>query len=232
MALKITKQGLSRFYPYFSSLLIGLLMLGLASSAWPSPWEPQAFIKRYLETHYPWAEIELLDFSGEVNSPVPPEKILLINGPLGRATFSFIFKSGEKAVVQANIRALDWVVTSRRPLRKSQLIGKEDVYLALMDVRRMPKDALTRLESAWGKTITQSLNANMPMVESDMGDIPLIKKGQRITLVASAPGLKITTPGEARQDGFSGQTFRVVNLSSKRDVRGIPLDENHVSVEF
>jgi flagella basal body P-ring formation protein FlgA len=230
MVIKISKQGF--FCSYFVSLFICLLVLGWASFAWPSTWEPQVVIKKYLKDHYPWAEVELLDFSGEVSSPVPPEKILLINGPLGRATFSLVFKSGEKAVVQANIRALDWVVTSRRPLRKSQLIGKEDVYLALMDVRRMPKDALTRLESAWGKTMTQSMGANMPIVESDMGDIPLIKKGQRITLVASAPGLKITTPGEARQNGFLGQTFKVVNLSSKRDVRGIPLDENHVSVEF
>ena len=230
MILRISKNSLS--CSCFFSLLVCLLVLGSASWAWPSPWEPRAVIKKYLKDHYPWAEIELLDISGEVSSQVPPEKIHLINGPLGRALFSLVFKSGEKAIVQANIRALDWVVTSRRPLKKSQLIGKEDVYLALMDVRRMPKDALTRLESAWGKTMTQSMGANMPIVESDMGDIPLIKKGQRITLVASAPGLKITTPGEARQNGFSGQTLKVVNLSSKRDVRGIPLDENHVSVEF
>ncbi len=213
-------------------LLVCLLVFGLAPWAWSSPWEPRAVIKKYLKDHYPWAEIEILDVSGEVSSMVPPEKVYLINGPLGRSIFSLVFKSGERAILQANIRALDWVVTSRRPLKKSQLIRKEDVYLALMDVRRMPKDALTRLESAWGKSMNQSMGANMPIIESAMGDIPLIKKGQRITLVASAPGLKITTPGEARQDGFHGQSLKVVNLSSKRDIRGIPLDENHVSVEF
>ncbi len=224
------KQGPSR--ACLLILLICLLVFGLVPWAWPSPWEPRTVIKKYLKDRYPWAEIEVLDVSGEVSSMVPPEKIYLINGPLGRSIFSLVFKSGEKAIFQANIRALDWVVTSRRPLKKSQIIRKEDVYLALMDVRRMPKDALTRLESAWGKCMNQSMGANMPINESAMGDIPLIKKGQRITLVASAPGLKITTPGEARQDGFHGQSLKVVNLSSKRDVRGIPLDENHVSVEF
>jgi flagella basal body P-ring formation protein FlgA len=230
MILSISKRGLSR--PYIFCLLTCLLAFGLTSWAWPSSWEPRAVIKNYLKDHYPWAEIEILDISGEVSSPVPPAKIHLIQGPLGKAMFSLIFPSGEKALVQANIRALDWVVTSRRPLKKSQFIGKEDVYLALMDVRRMPKDALTRLEPAWGKTMTQSIGANIPLVESNLGDLPLIKKGRRITLVASAPGLKITVPGEARQDGFPGQTLRVVNLTSKRDVQGIPLDENHVSVEF
>jgi flagella basal body P-ring formation protein FlgA len=226
----ISKRGLSRSCIF--SLIVCLLVFGPALLAWPSSWDPGTVIKKYLKDHYPWAEIEILDISGEVSSQVLPEKIHLIQGPLGRALFSLVFKSGEKALVQAHIKALDWVVTSRRPLKKSQTIRKEDVYLALMDVRRMPKDALTRLESAWGKTMTQSLSANMPIVQGHMGDIPLIKKGQRITLVASAPGLKITAPGEARQDGYSGQSLKVINLSSKRDVRGIPLDENHVSVEF
>ncbi len=158
------------------SLLIFFLILGLVSWAWSSPWEPRAVIKKYLKERYPWAEIEILDISGEVSSPLPPEKIHLIQGPLGKSIFSLVFKSGEKALIQAHIRALDWVVTSRRPLKKSQIILQEDVYLTLMDVRRMPKDALTRLESAWGKVMAQSLGANMPIVASNMGDLPLIKK--------------------------------------------------------
>ncbi len=226
----ISKTDLSR--SCILGLIISLLVIGPASLGWPSSWDPGTEIKKYLRDHYPWAEIEILEISGEVSSPIPPERIHLIQGPLGRAIFSLVFKSGEKSLVQANVRALDWVVSSRRPLKKLQIIRKEDVYLSLMDVRRMPKDALTRLESAWGKTLTQSLGANMPIVQGSMGDIPLIKKGQRITLVASAPGLKITAPGEARQDGYSGQSLKVINLSSKRDVRGIPLDGNHVSVEF
>lgn len=228
--LRNCKQGPSQ--ACLLILLVCLLFFGLPPWARSSPWEPRAVLKKYLKDHYPWAEIEILEVSGEASSLVPPERVYMINGPLGRSIFSLVFKSGERAILQANIRALDWVVTSRRPLKKSQIIRQEDVYLALMDVRRMPRDALTRLESAWGKSMYRSLGANMPIMESNMGDIPLIKKGQRITLVASAPGLKITTPGEARQDGFYGKSLKVVNLSSKRDIRGIPMDENQVSVEF
>jgi flagella basal body P-ring formation protein FlgA len=222
---------------FLSCLLIAviscLLILGLPSWSWASSWEPQTVIKKYLKDHYPWAEIEILDISAEAySSQEPPIKIYLLRGPLGKAVFSFVFKSGEKALVQAQIRALDWVVTSRRPLSRLQVIQKEDIYLALMDVRVMPKDALTRLETAWGKTVSRSVGANMPIIDNTLGDVPLIKKGQRITLVASAPGFKITTIGEARQDGLPGQQIKVVNLSSKRDIRGIPLDENNVRVEF
>jgi len=224
-------QSVSRF------CLIGLLglflSLSLGSSAWSATWEPRELLKKYLTAHYPWAEIEILDISGLETLPKgPPKKIYLISGPLGRAVFSFVFTSEERAIVQAQIRALDWVVTSRRPLSKGQVITKDDVYLDLIDVRRMPKDALTRLEAVYGKTVNRSLGANIPIIEIAMGDIPIIKKGQQITLIVSTPGLKITTLGEAREDGHPGRQIRVVNLSSGRDVRGTPIDDKNVKVFF
>jgi len=234
------REGLSvrRFKRPFARIclltLMGFLTLDcLAISARTLSWEPREVVKKYLLTHYPWAEIEIMDLStGDTLPNDPPKRIHLISGPLGRAVFSLVFKSGEKAIVHAHIRALDWVVTSRRPLKHHQVIQKEDIYLALTDVRRMPKGSLAHLEDVWGKTMNRSLGVNMPFSESLIGDIPLIKKGQRVTLVASAVGLKITTLGVAREDGFPGQQIRVVTLSSKRNIWGIPLDENCVRVDY
>lgn len=213
--------------------LLFLLFFVLVLPASSASWEPRGVVKTYLTTHYPWAEIEILDLHVEEPLPKdPPKSLRMISGPLGRAIFSFEFKSGEKLLVQAKIMALDWVVTSRRPLNHGQIIEKDDVYLALLDVNRMPKDVLTRLEGAWGKTIKRSIGTNRPLIESALGDVPLIKKGQRITLIASAPGLRITSPGEAREDGFPGRQIRVINLSSKQDIRGIPIDGKNVKVIF
>jgi flagella basal body P-ring formation protein FlgA len=216
------------------SCLLGVwISLGLTAPAWTAPWEPREVIGKYLTTHYPWAEIEILEISGDEDLPkTPPTRIHLISGPLGRAVFSFGFKSGEKALIQAQIRAMDWVATTRRPLRNGHTIQNEDVYLSLIDVRRMPRDALTRLEGAWGKTVLRSIEGNMPIIESALGDPPIIKKGQLITLIASAPGLKITTQGEARENGRLGQQIKVINLSSKQDIRGVPIDDQNVKVTF
>ncbi|MBA4392065.1 MAG: flagella basal body P-ring formation protein FlgA [Desulfobacca sp.] len=217
----------------FSFLFGVVLWLGLVVPAWTASWDAREVIHNYLSAHYPWAEVEILEISGNEDLPNnPPTRIHLISGPLGRAVFSFGFKSDRKAIIQAHIRALDWVATSRRPLKNGHTIQKEDIYLSLIDVRRMPKDVLTRLEGAWGKTVTRSIEGNMPIVESALGDHPIIKKGQLITLIASAPGLKITTQGEARENGHLGQQIKVFNLSSKQDLRGIPIDQQNVKVVF
>jgi flagella basal body P-ring formation protein FlgA len=214
-------------------LLIFLLFFGQAVYANAASWEPRELIHKYLTAHYPWAEVEILDISGYGDLPKnPPLKIHLISGPLGRAAFSLSFKSGEKIMIQAQIRALDYVVTSRRPLKAGHTIQKDDIYLSLIDVRRMPREALSRLEEAVGKSMQRSLEGNMPIEGSTLGDPPIIKKGQVINLIASSPGLKIVTQGEAKENGRLGQQIKVTNLSSKQDIRGIPIDEQNVKVLF
>jgi flagella basal body P-ring formation protein FlgA len=210
-----------------------LLWSGLVAPAWSAVWEPREVIHKYLTTNYPWAEVEVLETYGYEDLPkLPPLRVHLISGPLGRATFAFGFKSGERVVVQAQVRAMDHVVTSRRPLRPGHIIQKDDVYLALIDVRRMPREAVTSLEGAWGKTVVRAIEGNIPLGESVLGEPPIIKKGQVINLIAASPGLKIITQGEARENGRLGQQIKVTNLTSKQDVRGIPIDDRNVRVIF
>jgi flagella basal body P-ring formation protein FlgA len=222
-----------RFFSTWAPGLItlGFLLLAATSSAWA--WEAKEVIKKYLKEHYPWPEFEISEvFTAEELPRELPQKINLVSGPLGRAVFSLGFRSGEKVMVQVQISAFDYVVATRRPIKQGQVIEKEDIYMSLIDVRRVPKESLTRLESGVGKMALRNLEINMPITEHYLGNVPIIKKGQRVTLIFSAPGLKITTQGEAREDGHTGRQMRVVNLYSNKDVRGVPLDDSRVMVVF
>jgi flagella basal body P-ring formation protein FlgA len=207
------------------------LVLAVTSGAWA--WDAKEVLKKYLKERYPWPEFEISEvFAAEELPKELPQKINLVSGPLGRAVFSLGFRSGEKMQVQAQVSASDYVVATRRPIKQGQVIEKEDIYLSLMDVRRVPKEGLTRLEAGVGKVALRNLEINMPITEHYLGNVPVIKKGQRVTLIFSAPGLKITTQGEAREDGHTGRQMRVINLYSNKDVRGVPLDDSRVMVVF
>lgn len=228
-----------RFFLETSAVLRVMILGLLVFSSFPlhvfgsSSWNLQRLIQHYLETHYPWSEIEVLEVGGDVvNQGEGPEKIHLLQGPLGKAVFLLTFSSGRKETVEARVRAMDWAVVSRRPLKKGQIIDKEDVYLSLVDVRHLPKGSLTRKEMAWSKSLTRSVGANVPLVETDVSEPPLVKKGQKVLLVAFAPGLRITTYGEAREDGYAGRQIKVLNLDSKKNVRGTLVDANQVKVDF
>jgi flagella basal body P-ring formation protein FlgA len=228
----MNRRGKRVFSIWVTGLItLTVLLLAAASGAWA--WDAKEVIKKFLKDRYPWPEFEISEvFNAEELPKEPPQRINLVSGPLGRAVFSLGFRSGEKVQVQAQITAFDWVVATRRPIKQGQLIEKEDLFMSLMDVRRMPKDGLTRLESGVGKLALRNLEINMPITEYYLGNVPVIRKGQRVTLIFSSPGLKITTQGEAREDGHPGRQMRVVNLYSNKDVRGVPLDDSRVMVVF
>jgi len=223
----------NKFISTWTVGLITLCALILTATSGALAWDTKEVIKKYLNERYPWPEFEISEvFVPEELPKEPPQKITLVSGPLGRAVFSLGFRNGEKKLAQVQISAFDYVVATRRPIKQGQVIEKEDIYLSLMDVRRMPKEGLTRLESGVGKVAVRNLEINMPVTEQYLGNVPVIKKGQRVTLIFSAPGLKITTQGEAREDGHTGRQMRVVNLYSNKDVRGVPLDDSRVLVVF
>jgi flagella basal body P-ring formation protein FlgA len=214
-------------------LYIGLYLFLCPGAEGAPAWDPAAVIKHYLKSHYPWSEIEILEIEGgEQAGKEKPVNIHVLQGPLGRAVFSLVFPSGERVVLSAYVRALDWAVLSRRPLKKGQVLEEEDLYRSLTDVRKMPQGTLTRLEAARGKALARSVAANTVLTETDLGDPPMVKKGQKVILFAAAPGLRITTTGEAGEDGYPGRPIRVINSESKKAIRGVLVDENHVRVEF
>ncbi len=223
-----TKRPLTRY-----SLLGAYFLLLTSSLAMGVSWNLGDLLKAYLRDNYPWAEIEVNDVRWSGSLPKePPERILLDRGPIGKAVFSLEFRTGERIAVNANVKAMDWVLISRNSFKNGHVLQKDDVYLSLMDVTRMPRNVVTNLEAAIGKTLTRSIPANMPVVEGSVGDAPSVKKGQRVTLLFESSGFKITTAGETKENGYVGRQIKVVNLASKKEVRGILLDGKTVKVEF
>jgi flagella basal body P-ring formation protein FlgA len=53
-----------------------------------------------------------------------------------------------------------------------------------------------------------------------------------VTLVAESGGVRISTMGETRENAYIEDAVKVTNLSSKKTVTGILIDENTVRVAF
>jgi hypothetical protein len=69
--------------------LAGILLFFYRPDIQASSWDSRTVIKNHLKKHYPWAEIEILDVSEtERITKESPEKIHILQGPLGKAVFS------------------------------------------------------------------------------------------------------------------------------------------------
>lgn len=198
-----------------------------------SAWNPADELKSYLLENYPWEEVEVsgVRVTGKIQSE-RPEMITVEKGPIGRSVFSFIFNDSQKVTVKANVRAFERVVKSRRPLGKGHVLRNGDLYLSKMDIRKMPKSSVRNIDLILGKPLKRSVSANRAVVEKMVEKARVIRRGSKVMLLVSMKGFNITSVGKTKEKGYVGMPVNVINLSSKKEVRGVLIDENTVKVEL
>ena len=76
-------------------------------------------------------------------------------------------------------------------------------------------------------TLARSLPAGTALTADAMLADLIVRQGQQVTLIASAPGVSVRATGKALQDGREGARVRVQNLASLKVVEGV-VDANGV----
>ena len=189
-------------------------------------------IKVYLSDNYPWDNIEIdnVRMMGELGE-VEPERITVEKGPIGKAVFSF-YTSDKRVTVKANIKAYGWIVRSKRSFGKGHVLDEDDLYIEKMEIDKMPRSAVENPEKIIGKSLKRSIAANIPVVENMVQKYQVVKKGQRVELMIGNEGFSISASGKTKEKGYVGKPIRAINLSSKKVVIGVLIDENTVKVKL
>lgn len=117
-----------------------------------------------------------------------------------------------------------------RPLRPHDVIAPEDLTLVQVADRRLPANAVRDANGVIGLTARRALAAGVPILVSDLQRAALVRRGELVTLVLTAPGMQLTARGRALADGGEGDVVRVTNESSRSIVEGIVLADGRISV--
>jgi flagellar basal body P-ring formation protein FlgA len=83
-----------------------------------------------------------------------------------------------------------------------------------------------------GKKARTIIRANQPVRADLVERVPLVKSGQMVTIVAENEVLKISVSGKARSQGAEGDTIRVQNLSSLKEISARIINATTVQVAF
>jgi len=124
------------------------------------------------------------------------------------------------------------VVTARTYLSRNQILEERDLRVVSKNITLQPPDVLTDLREAVGKRMTLSLNSQEILRKSMVEIPPLVKKGDRVTLLVEKDYFRITALGEMKEDGREGDRVRAVNVSSRKEIHGRVLDAHTILVEF
>ncbi|NWF54455.1 MAG: flagellar basal body P-ring formation protein FlgA [Syntrophaceae bacterium] len=154
----------------------------------------------------------------------------------GHTPVSLILRAeGEKVRevrAQARLEVLAEVVVARNSLRRHQVVEEKDVHLVKRNISQLAADVIMDLGEVLGKRVNLSVNSQEVLRKSMVEVPPLVKKGDRVTLVMENANFKITSMGEVKEEGRAGDRIKVTNISSKREVYGRVLDGHTVSVDY
>lgn len=112
------------------------------------------------------------------------------------------------------------VVVARRTLNRGSPVSDNDVTLQKMDVSTLRRGYLLDTKSFANQQLSRRVRAGDVITPQSLQAAHLIRRGDRIAIVASNDSFAISMPGEALEDGRLNQQIRVRNLSSGKTIRG------------
>lgn len=160
-----------------------------------------------------------------------PDRISSGNAPVS-LTLMAEGKNIQEVRFNARLEIHSEVVVSKNYLPRLHVLETRDVQLAKKNVALLPPDVVTDLSEVLGKRMTLSLNQQEVLRKSMLEVPPLVKKGDRVTLLAEKEFFRITAVGEVKEDGREGEQVRVMNVSSRKEVHGRVLDSQTVQIDF
>jgi flagella basal body P-ring formation protein FlgA len=124
------------------------------------------------------------------------------------------------------------VVIARNYLKRHQVVEEKDVHLVHRNILQSPPDVVIDPREVVGKRTTLSVNSQEILRKSMVEIPPLVKRGDRVTLLVENDQFKITSVGEAKEEGREGDRIKVINVTSKKEVYGRVLDAHTIKVDF
>jgi flagella basal body P-ring formation protein FlgA len=110
------------------------------------------------------------------------------------------------------------VVVSARSLSRGQRLTSTDLTLALTDIATLRQGHYSTIEELAGYEVARNLTKGTVVTPFIAKPPVMIKRGDRVIIVATGSGLSVQTEGEALRDGTAGNQIPVRNLTSRQTI--------------
>jgi flagella basal body P-ring formation protein FlgA len=124
------------------------------------------------------------------------------------------------------------VVKTIRTIRKGEMISNDNIQLETIKTERPWKNAIRSIDQALGYAAGRNLPIGKILTQKFLKKPALVNRGDKILILAEKGGMKITTPGILKEDGYEDGMVQVLNIESKKLIYGRLVDANTVKVSF
>jgi flagella basal body P-ring formation protein FlgA len=121
----------------------------------------------------------------------------------------------------ARVALMRAVLVLARPVPRGQPLSADDLQLEERDASMLGTGYLTSLEEALGLEARSPLRAGLVLNPNALAAPLLVRRGERVTVLARSGGFEVRSEAEALEDGSLGELIAVKNLHSGRIVEGV-----------
>jgi flagellar basal body P-ring formation protein FlgA len=127
---------------------------------------------------------------------------------------------GWTVYVTAGVETEMPVLVLKSAAARDARIGEGDVEVQRRRMAGFAAGYLTRPDELTGRHLRQAAAPGTVLTAELMANDLLVRRGQRVTLIAGVGGIEVRAPGEAMSDATPAGRVRVQNLNSRRVVEG------------
>ncbi|HEX6993041.1 MAG TPA: flagellar basal body P-ring formation chaperone FlgA [Gammaproteobacteria bacterium] len=137
---------------------------------------------------------------------------------------------GWSLYVPVEVEVLVDVVVLAAPAATGEALAASDLRLEPANVVRLGAGYLTRIEDAEGQVLKRPVRPGTVLTAALLERPTLVRRGQRVELVAGGAALAVRSEGEALSDAAEGERVRVRNVRSRTVVEGVVAADGTVRI--
>lgn len=127
---------------------------------------------------------------------------------------------------------LDGIFVPARNINKGEIISDADLKKVMVRRNRIKDVNITSKDKLINKEAKRMLKSGKLIMNSEVGDKILIKKGDYVTAIYQTAKMQITTRAQAQEDGSKNDRIELQNPKSKKAIFGTVIDSETVQIEI
>jgi len=168
---------------------------------------------------------------GHLTTEVIPSDPQILDSHRLSILFRIDGQTMENLSLRGEFEAVAPAVVAATDLSRGTVLSAQDLNLVTTNIVGL-RNPCFDIEELVGKVLKRSVRQGNFLDRSAVEFPPVVARGELVTMVLKHGAMELTARGEARQDGQMGETIRVRNLGSKRDVLGKVVGPGLIEVEY
>lgn len=137
-----------------------------------------------------------------------------------------------KIYVSIKAKISHQVVVAKDTIFRNQLIQPSQLKLEKRGVKRSQRYIFTRIDDVAGKQAKRNINLGSTIVANQLKAPLLVKRRQKVTILAENQILQVKMQGIALKNGKQNDLIKVRNINSNKVIEGIVVSQGVVRVNF